>query len=54
MACSTHNLYNDMETMNELCYSGDKLDVGGGCKAVVTTRVRKGWVRFRKCGELLL
>ena len=25
-----------------------------GCEAAVTARVRIGWVRFRKCGELLL
>ena len=26
----------------------------GGCEVAVTARVRIGWVRFRKCGELLL
>ena len=36
------------------CYVGDRLNASGGCEAVVTVRVRIGWVRFRKCGELLL
>ena len=26
---------------------------GGGCEAAVTASTRCGWVRFRKCGELL-
>ena len=26
----------------------------GGCEAAVTARAKIGWVRFRKCGELLL
>ena len=30
------------------------LNASGGCEAAVTARVRIGWVRFRKCGELLL
>ena len=40
--------------MNGFCYLGDRLNASGGCEAAVTARVRIGWVRFRKCGELLL
>ena len=29
-------------------------NASGGCEAAVTVRVRIGWVRFRKCRELLL
>ena len=43
-----------MQTVNRSCYLGDKLNSSGGCEAAVTTRVRIDWVRFRKCGELLL
>ena len=35
-------------------YFEDKLNSSGGCEAAVTARVRIGWVRFRKYGELLL
>ena len=43
-----------METVNEFCYLGDRLNASGDCEATVTARVRIGWVRFRECGELLL
>ena len=33
---------------------GDRQNFRGGCEVAVTARVRTGWVRFRKCGELLL
>ena len=44
----------EVETVNGFCYSGDRLNAGGGCEATVVTRVRVGWVRFRECGKLLL
>ena len=47
-------LCNEVETVNGFYYLEDKLNASGGCEAAVTTRVRIGWVRFRKCGELLL
>ena len=31
-----------------------RLNGSDGCEAAVTARVRIKWVRFRKCGELLL
>ena len=33
---------------------GDRLNSSSGCEAAVTARVRIGWERFRKYGELLL
>ena len=47
-------LCDEVETVNEFCYLGDRLNASGGCEAVVTARVRIGWVRFRKHGKLLL
>jgi len=29
------------------------VNAGGGCEAAVTAKARIGWVKFRKCGELL-
>ena len=45
-------LCDEVETVNGLCFLGDRLNFSGGCEAAVTARVR--WVRFRECGELLL
>ena len=42
-----------METANGFCYLGDRLNSNSGCDAAVTAGVRIGWIRFRKCGELL-
>ena len=47
-------LRNEMETVNGFCCLGDRLNSSGDCEAAVTTRVRIGWVRFRKCGEYCL
>ena len=51
---SIKKLCNEVETVNGFCYLGDRLNASGGCEAAVTARVGIGWVRFRKCGELLL
>ena len=51
---SIEKLCDEVETVNGFCYLGDRLNASGGCEAAVTARVRIGWVRFRKCGELLL
>ena len=47
-------LCNEVETGNEIWHLRDRLHSSGGYEAVVTARVRIGWVRFSKCGELLL
>ena len=51
---SIEKLCDEVKTVNGFCYLEDKLNASGGCEAAVTARVRIGWVRFRKCGELLL
>ena len=40
-----------METVREFTYPGDR--VSEGCEAAVTDRTRCGWVKLRKCSELL-
>ena len=47
-------LCDEAETVNGICYLGDTQNASGGCEAAVTARIRIGWVRFRKFGELLL
>ena len=51
---SIEKLCDEVETVNGVCYLGDRLNANGGCEVAVTARVRIGWVRFRECGELLL
>ena len=51
---SIEKLCDEVETVNEFCYLGDRLNASGGCEAAVTATVRIGWVRFREYGELLL
>ena len=46
-------LCDEVESVKEFTYLGDKVSVDGGCEAAVTARVRFGWVKFRECGELL-
>ena len=44
---------NMVVTLIECTYLGDRLRIGGGCVAAVTTRTICGWVKFMECGELL-
>ena len=46
-------LCDEVETVREFTYLGDRVSAGGGCEAAVTARMRCGWVKFRECGELL-
>ena len=46
-------LCDEVETVREFTYLGDRVSAGGGCGAAVTARIRCWWVRFRECGELL-
>ena len=46
-------LCDEVETVKEFSYLGDRVSVSGGCRAAVTARARFGWVKFRECGELL-
>ena len=43
----------EVETVGEFTYLGDRVSAGGGCEAVVTARTRCGWVKFRECSDLL-
>ena len=51
---SIEKMCDEVETVNGFYYLGDRIKASCGCEAAVTARVRFGWVRFRKCGELLL
>jgi len=42
-----------VETVTEFSYSGDRLNATGGCEVTVTARTTIGWMKFRKCNELL-
>ena len=46
-------LHDEVETVWEFTYLGDRVSTSGGCETAVTVRTRCGWVAFRKCGELL-
>ena len=46
-------LCDEVETVTELTYLGDRVCAGEGCDAAVTDRTRCGWVQFWECGELL-
>ena len=47
-------LCDEVETVNRFCYLEERLNASGGCEVADTAKVRIGWVRFRKYGELLL
>ena len=46
-------LCDEMETVREFIYLGNRVSAGGGCKAAVTARIRCWWAMFMECGELL-
>ena len=46
-------LCDEVETVGEFTYLGDRLNAGGGYEAAVTARTRCGLVKFRECSELL-
>ena len=43
-------LCDEVETVREFTYLGDRVSAGGGCEAAVTIC---GWVKLRECSELL-
>ena len=51
---SIEKLCDEVETVNEFWYLGDRLNASGSCEAAATARVKIDWVCFRECGELLL
>ena len=46
-------LCDEVETVCEFTYHGDRVSAGGGCEAAVTAGTRCGWFKFRKCCDLL-
>ena len=46
-------LCDEVETLRDFTYPGDRVSAGGGCEAAVTARARCGWVKFWKRCELL-
>ena len=43
-----------LELVASVCYLGDMLSAGGGCKIMVTTRVKKDWKKFRELLPFLI
>ena len=39
-------LCDEVETVMEFTYLGDRISAGGGCEAAVTARTRCGWVNL--------
>ena len=46
-------LCDEVETVWEFIYCGDRVSAGGGCEAAVTARTRCACVNFEECGELI-
>ena len=46
-------LCDEVKTLREFTYIGDRVSVGVGCEAAVVVRTRCGWVKLRECSELL-
>ena len=46
-------LCNEVETVREFTYLGDRVSAGGECETAMTASTRCGWVKRRECGELL-
>ena len=47
-------LCNEIESVKSFCHLGDRLNASGTCETAVALQVRKGWMKFRECGELFL
>ena len=46
-------LCDGVETVSKFSYLGDRLNATGECETAVTARIRIGWMKFRKCSEIL-
>ena len=42
-----------VETVSKFSYLGCRLNAIGGCETAVTAKTRIGWMKFRKCSEML-
>ena len=54
MVHSIMKLCDEAKIINGFVICRNNLNATDDCEAAVIARVRIGWVRFRKCGELLL
>ena len=43
----------EVVTIRDLSYLGDRVCASGGCEAAVTAKTRCGWVKFMDCADLL-
>ena len=46
-------LCGSVETLKVFCYLGDRLNATGDSEAVVMTRTKIAWIKFRECREML-
>ena len=44
-------ILDEVETVREFTYLGDRVSAGGGCDAALTARTRCGWVMPRECSD---
>ena len=44
-------LCDEVETVREFTYLGDRVSASRRCEAAVTARTRRGWVKLRECSE---
>ena len=51
LKCSKKFACDEVGTVKELTYLGDRVSAGGGCEAAVTARTRCRWVKSRECGD---
>ena len=47
------SFFDQVDFVKSFCYLADRLNASGESEAAVTVRTRIGWIKFRKCGELL-
>ena len=50
---SEEKLHDDVETVIDFSYLGDRINSVGGCVAVVASRTRLGWLKFKEFHDLL-
>ena len=46
-------LCDQLKTVQEFTYLGDRVRAGGGCETALTARTRSGLIKLRECSELL-
>ena len=46
-------LFDGAKTVSKFFYLGNRLNATGGCETAVTARSRIGWMKFKKCSEIL-